>query len=167
VKSATLNVVGTILDKYVVDDGLNAAYDCAGYFGSTCGSPLPTWRHRARLGFDMKNGIGLNLTWRHVGAVEVDLANPSTTLAGQFYDQDAKIGAQNYFDLAMTADVGDNFSFRIGVNNILDRQPPLVTSGSGNFGASPCPTGPCNGNTWPGTYDVLGRYIFSGVTLNF
>jgi iron complex outermembrane receptor protein len=163
----SLNVVGTILDKYVVDDGLNAAYDCAGYFGSTCGSPLPTWRHRARLGFDMKNGIGLNLTWRHVGAVEVDLANPSTTLAGQFYDQDAKIGAQNYFDLAMNADIGDNFSFRIGVNNILDRQPPLVTSGSGNFGASPCPTGPCNGNTWPGTYDVLGRYIFSGVTLNF
>jgi outer membrane receptor protein involved in Fe transport len=163
----SLSVIGTLLDRYVVDDGLNALYDCAGYYGSTCGSPLPKWRHKARLGFDMKNGIGVNFTWRHLNGVKVDLSNPSPTLAGNFYELDAKIGAQNYFDLAMTADVGDNFSFRIGVNNLLDRNPPLVSSGSAGFGASACPTGPCNGNTWPGTYDALGRYIFTGVTLNF
>lgn len=163
----SLNVVGTLLDRYVVNDGLNALYDCAGYYGSTCGSPLPKWRHRARLGFDMKNGIGLNLTWRHLSSVKVDYSNPSTTLAADFYNTDAKIKSYNYFDLAMNADVGDNFSFRIGVNNLMDKSPPLTSSGSAAFGASACPTGPCNGNTWPGTYDVLGRYIFTGVTLNF
>jgi iron complex outermembrane recepter protein len=163
----SLNVIGTMLDKYEVDDGLNALYDCAGYYGATCGSPLPKWRHRARLGFDMKNGIGVNLTWRHLAKVKADATNPSTALAGNAYNQDAKIGSQNYFDLAMNADIGDHLQFRIGVNNILDREPPLVTSGSPALGFSPCPTGPCNGNTWPGTYDALGRYIFTGVTLNF
>ena len=64
----------------------------------------------------------------------------------------------------MTANVGRNFSWRLGVNNLLDKEPPLVTSGSGRFGAS---AGASNGNTFPGTYDALGRYIYTGVTLDF
>ena len=43
-----------------------------------------------------------------------------------------------------------------------------MTSGSGSVsGTNLCPTGPCNGNTYPGTYDALGRYVFAGVTLDF
>jgi len=54
------------------------------------------------------------------------------------------------------------------VNNILDKDPPFVTSGNGGKpGSSLCPTGPCNGNSYPGTWDALGRYIYAGVTLNF
>ena len=34
-------------------------------------------------------------------------------------------------------------------------------------GSNLCPTGPCNGNTYPGTYDALGRYLYAGVTLDF
>ena len=33
---------------------------------------------------------------------------------------------QNYFDLALTARIGDHYSFRLGVNNILDRDPPIA-----------------------------------------
>ena len=54
------------------------------------------------------------------------------------------------------------------MNNILDKMPPLTTSGNaGRAGSNQCPTGPCNGNTWPGTYDALGRYLYAGVTLDF
>jgi outer membrane receptor protein involved in Fe transport len=53
------------------------------------------------------------------------------------------------------------------VNNIFDKMPPLTTSGDAGGGGSDCPAGPCNGNTWPGTYDALGRYLYAGITLDF
>ena len=31
----------------------------------------------------------------------------------------------NYFDLASTFTVGDHYGFRLGVNNIFDKQPPI------------------------------------------
>ena len=92
--------------------------------------------------------------------------NPSASLKGDFYNFASHIPSQSYFDLSMTAHVGGHFEWRLGVNNLLDRQPPLVSSGSGRFGASSC-GGFCNGNTYPGTYDPLGRYVYTGVTLDF
>ncbi|KRB83093.1 TonB-dependent receptor [Sphingomonas sp. Root710] len=163
----SLRLFGTLLDSYEVDNGLTDLYDCKGYYGPTCGNPLPKWRHTARATYQMENGIGVSLNWRYLSSVKVEYANPSTSLAGPFYDFDAKIKAQSYFDLAFTVDIGNKFTWRIGANNIMDKQPPLVASGSGNFGASACASVACNGNTYPGTYDVLGRYLYTGITLNF
>lgn len=162
----SLSLIGTYLDKYEIDNGLTEVYDCAGYYGPTCGNPAPKWRHKARVGFNMKNGIGLSMAWRYYGAVDIEYANPSSTLASDYYDYGSKLGAQSYFDLNLTAKVGRNFSWQLGVNNIFDREPPLAHSGSGAFGASACGA-LCNGNTYPGTYDSLGRYIYTGVTLDF
>jgi outer membrane receptor protein involved in Fe transport len=50
---------------------------------------------------------------------------------------------------------------RAGINNLLDRPPPLVV---GNSAAG---DGPLNGNTYPAWYDPLGRYIFASVTVAF
>lgn len=168
-KAGTLSfgMVGTLLDRYVVDDGLNPTYDCAGYYGPTCGTPLPKWRHKFRTTFKAANGLGVSLQWRYLSSVKVEFENPSTTLASGAYDHDVKIGSQSYFDLTMTYDIGDHLEWRLGATNILDKQPPLVTSGSANFGSSACAGTYCNGNTYPGTYDALGRYIFTGVTMNF
>lgn len=163
----SFNIAGTLLDSYVVDNGLTELYDCKGYFGQTCGNPLPKWRHRARATYQMENGIGLSLAWRYLSSVKIEFQSPSASLAGSFYDFDAKIKAQSYFDLAFTVDLDDRMTWRLGANNIMDRQPPLVGSGSGNFGASGCAATTCNGNTYPGTYDALGRYIYTGITLNF
>ncbi|MBC2662850.1 TonB-dependent receptor [Novosphingobium flavum] len=163
----SLNVVGTLTNTYTVDNGLTAAYNCAGYFGPTCGGPLPKWRHRARLGLTTPGGFGVNLQWRHLGKVDVEYKNPSATLKGNFYNYSSRISAQNYFDLSASKQFADRFTLRIGVNNLFDREPPLVTSGSGGFGASGCASTVCNGNTYPGTYDALGRYIFTGVTMDF
>ena len=162
----SLNFVGTRLDKYEVDNGLTQIYNCAGFFGPTCGGPAPKWRHKLRASLNTKMGIGLSAQWRYFGPVQVEYQNKSTSLSGNFYNFSSKIPSQSYFDLSMTANVGDHFTWRVGVNNLLDRQPPLVTSGSGAFGASACGAG-CNGNTYPGTYDALGRYIYTGVTLDF
>ena len=163
----SLSMFGTLLDSFVTDNGLTALYDCKGYYGPTCEDPQPKWRHRARATYQMENGIGVSLAWRYLSSVKIEYQNPSTTLAGPFYDFDAKIKAQSYFDLAVTVDIGNKFTWRIGANNIMDKQPPLVSSGSANFGSSACAATQCNGNTYPGTYDALGRYLYTGVTLNF
>ena len=172
--SLALSMIGTYLDSYKVDNGLTTPYDCAGYYGPTCsiggktdaGAPLPEWRHKLRATLRTPIGVGVSLQWRYIGKVKSELDSPNPTLNGAtVFPQGRVISAQSYFDLATTFDIGDNYIFRLGVNNILDKQPPLVTSGSpaGNM----CPTGPCNGNTYPATYDALGRYIYAGVTLNF
>jgi outer membrane receptor protein involved in Fe transport len=173
--SLALSFQGTRLNKFKVNNGLSEPYDCAGYYGTTCSQgadgvpsgPNAKWRHKARASFSMDNGLGLSVQWRYFGAVKVDFRNPSSTTAGDFDAFSSKLKAQNYFDLAATYGFGDHFNFRLGVNNIFDREPPLVTSGRPDGTRSQCPTGPCNGNTYPAVYDALGRYLFAGVTVDF
>lgn len=169
-----LSLVGTYIDQFKVDNGISEIYDCAGYYGSTCSNgtgtpsaPTPKWRHKARLSFNMPNGIGLSAQWRYFGAVKVDFSSPNSTLAGAYDPFSAKLKAQSYFDLAATAKITDSYVFRIGVQNLLDKTPPLVSSGRADGTLNQCPTGPCNGNTYPAVYDALGRYIYAGVTLDF
>ena len=169
--------IGTRLRKYEVDNGLpGGIYDCAGFYGSTCSgaivasaAPMPKWRHKARVGLQMPNGIGLSVQWRHIGKVTAETLSDDQTLQGEFpLDPGLHIKSYNYIDLASTFTIGDHYNFRMGVNNAFDKRPPLVTGGSAVLGGSNlCPAGPCNGNTYPGTWDALGRYFYAGATLNF
>ena len=63
---------------------------------------------------------------------------------------DYELDEQNYFDLAANWHVTEKASVLLGINNVLDEDPPL-TSAVGTTG---------NGNTYPQTYDALGRWIF-------
>jgi outer membrane receptor protein involved in Fe transport len=169
--------IGTYLRKYRVDNGLpGGVYDCAGLYGPVCSgatvasaAPMPKWRHKARVGLQMPNGIGLSLQWRHIGKVKAETLTDFETLTSEnHFDPGLRIKAFNYFDLASTFTIGDHYNFRLGVNNLFDKQPPLVTGGNAGVGGTNlCPAGPCNGNTYPGTWDALGRYIYAGATLNF
>ncbi|MEO5972405.1 MAG: TonB-dependent receptor [Sphingomicrobium sp.] len=170
------SIIGTRLKSFKTDNGLTEIYDCAGFFGPICSggtttssAPQPKWRHKARLSLAMPSGVGASVAWRRVGKVASEYTSPSSTLSGNgnSYEFGERIKAQNYFDLAGTFTFGDHYNFRLGVNNVLDRDPPLVHSGSGNFGFNLCPVGSCNGNTFPGTYDSLGRYLYAGITLDF
>ncbi|MBB6426554.1 TonB-dependent receptor domain-containing protein [Sphingopyxis sp. JAI128] len=173
----SLSFIGTYLDKYLVNNGLTEPYDCAGLYGPTCsaggttqsGAPLPKWRHKLRTTLKTNSGIGLSVQWRQVGKVKAETLSDNPSLAGDFnFEPGLRVKAQNYFDLAATFDVGDSFIFRLGANNIFDKEPPLITSGSGSRpGSNLCPTGPCNGNTYPATWDSLGRYFYAGATLEF
>ena len=175
-----INFVGTYLDELVVDTGLSLpgtdqTYDCAGLYGNVCGTPNPEWRHTARVSWTHPDGYGLSVRWRHFGSVDLDATegrgsealggrgasgNSNFPGSGNLRPEDLRLGSRNYIDLALNFRVGDHYNFRLGVNNILDKDPPLS-------GATNCPAGPCNGNTWAQVYDALGRYIFAGVTLNF
>jgi outer membrane receptor protein involved in Fe transport len=137
-----------------------ATYDCKGLFGGTCGQPSPEWRHQARFTWtsrDQKGAISLN--WRYIGATKLSYNTSDPSLTGDTYVINARLPTANYFDLTATASVMKQLTFRIGVNNLLDRDPPAIAQGVlSSFG---------NGNTYPGVYDVAGRSFFVGLSAEF
>ncbi|MES2444975.1 MAG: TonB-dependent receptor [Pseudomonadota bacterium] len=157
-----LSLVGTYLDSLVIDPFGAAEYNCTGYFGSRCGTPSPEWRHKLRFSYTAPFGPTLSMAWRYFSAVDSDTLSPDTDLAGPgsvgSRQGNRHIGSQSYFDLSMAYPVGDQFTFRLGANNILDRAPPINGLALGVV---------MNGNTFAQVYDSLGRYIYAGVTLDF
>lgn len=136
-----LSYAGSLVLSQKQQNGATApVIECAGRFGATCGlevrRALPRYRHRtdATLGF---GDVSLRATWRLEGAVRDD--TPTTVYTVE------RIGPQNYFDLALSFDVAEAATFIIGVDNLFDRQPPLA------FGNA------ADANTFPQSYDVLGR----------
>jgi len=113
------------------------------------------------------NGVGLSAQWRYFSSVDVENKNPSSTLNQPFAPFNEQIPSQSYFDLTLTARIGDHYNFRLGVNNILDREPPIIGSNGTSTVINACPGTVCSGNTFPNVYDAMGRYIFAGVTLDF
>jgi outer membrane receptor protein involved in Fe transport len=166
--SIGLSFTGTYLLSLETEQlpGSGEKFDCAGYYGiANCGTPNPVWRHQARVTWNTPwYGIQLSTRWRYFGSVKVDYLSSNPLLSGSLVDNgaipDAKLGAQNYFDMTLSFKVKDNYTFRVGVENIFDKAPPIV-------GADECPTGACNGNVYSQVYDSLGRYIFVGLTATY
>jgi outer membrane receptor protein involved in Fe transport len=166
----SFNFQGSLLEAYKVTTlPGDEPFDCAGLYGSVCtGSAVPAsapfneWRHKLRTSWRTPWDMEISATWRHLSSVDVD-----SELSGASHGNgpDATLESQDYFDLAGTWSVRDNVTFRFGVNNVFDKEPPLVSSGGGAI--NNCPSGPCNGNTYPQTYDALGRYLFFGVRADF
>jgi iron complex outermembrane receptor protein len=131
----------------------------------------PDWRHLARATWDVGKA-SLSLGWRMVGPVKHESRNAD--LAGNYYDttdpeaaaaneqlwtvnNSWEIGAAHYFDLAGSYRLKQNYQIMLGVNNILDKEPPLG-SGIDNIDYGP--------GFW-GAYDPYGRYAFANLQFTF
>jgi iron complex outermembrane recepter protein len=165
-------LIGTMLDKFEVQPQPGAVYDCVGLYGGICtsgtpnGAPVAEWRHK----FDATwttpwSGIDLNLGWRYYGETKRDLEDSQESLAflgtatGAF-PTDSVLGSRSYIDFSASMSFMERYTVRIGANNLMDKDPPLN-------GSNTCPTGPCNGNTWPQAYDALGRQVFLTIGAEF
>jgi outer membrane receptor protein involved in Fe transport len=151
--SVDFSLIGTILDEYNVPSGPTTTEACAGLYGPNCGVPRPEWRHRVRATWNTPWDIKASATWRYIASVDADSGHAGGTL-------DDPLEARNYLDLAATWRYSDRWEFRAGINNVMDKDPPLI--GSGNLS-----TTFLNGNTAPQVYDALGRFIFFGFTTNW
>jgi len=159
--SADVEFRGSYVLRWIVDNGgLSRPYDCAGLFGTPCGMH-PRWKHTARATWVPSHGPSLSLQWRHIGGVRLAALDPRFNLTDQVSPGYTELRAQDYFDIATAFQAGKEFELRLGVNNVLDRQPPLVVS---NTTAG---DGPYNSNTYPTWYDPLGRFIFASVAVAF
>jgi outer membrane receptor protein involved in Fe transport len=141
------------------------AYDCAGLYGPTCQTVNPRWRHIARLSWQTPLDVLLSAQWRFIGSVKLDsnTGNPQLLSsapgygAGVYDSFDAVLPNTSYLDVTAVWDLSKHLSVRAGVNNVLDKDPPLVSSLLAGTGSP---------NAYP-TYDLLGRVMFAAFTAKF
>ena len=145
-----LNATRTLRSR--VDD-----VECLGLIGDTCLRTQPKWQWNQTTTM-FAGPLTLQLRWRHIGKVTKDDIVLDGTDPSEYAVPTIK--AHNYFDLFSKVDVGDHYEFRFGINNLLDKQPPVVGNDYGG-------TTENSGNTFPATYDPLGRSFFAGVNLRF
>jgi outer membrane receptor protein involved in Fe transport len=135
-----------------------ATFDCAGVINTAC--QTPDWRHTLRSTFS-RDWYSVSARWRHVGGMDYELQNGERpNPAGSGTDQilvglGYGLGSYNYFDLSGSFDVIDNVNLTVGINNILDKEPPMVGG-----------TLQLNANSLGG-YDQLGRFMFANVNVRF
>lgn len=126
-------------------NGIDNVIECAGKFGANC-TPQAKWKSNARLSWQ-DGGLTTSLRWRYMGAVDDDDADTLYTVE--------RIGAYSLFDLSFAYDINDNFGINMGINNLLNKTPPIVG------------TQQEQANTFPGVYDVLGRDFFVSANFRF
>lgn len=161
--------------------------DCVGYYSVNCGAslgqilPKYSWQQRTGLTF---GAASVSLLWRHIGAVQYEgqaadylargftatnrnlfsgtITNASginSAVAGQVVNFN-KINAYDYFDLTLQFEIGKSYLLTLGTQNLFNRQPPIVGGQAGATAAN-------SGNTFPSTYDPLGRSFNASVRVKF
>jgi outer membrane receptor protein involved in Fe transport len=164
--SLDFNLTGTWVKDLTTALPGQQPYDCAGLFGTTCGTPTPKWRHQFRISWTTPWNLTLSAAWRYLSPTNLDFNSSNPVLQNGYTDltpTDAHIPAFSYFDMSFQYKFQNRYTVRGGVNNIFDRTPPLLDSNS--FGISAPPFG--NGNTYPQVFDPLGRVFFVGLTADF
>lgn len=154
-----MSLTGTYLKEFIQEDVPGVGeYDCAGLFGPSCGTPLPKWRHKLRGTWSTPYGFDVALTWRFIDEVKLSATSSNPLLAGGSEEADRVFGKRSYLDFAGNWPITKMFTLRGGINNLLDKDPPIGGVTSSTFG---------NGNTFPQVYDALGRRVFINLTARF
>ncbi|SDE00366.1 TonB-dependent receptor domain-containing protein [Aquimonas voraii] len=149
------NFVGTyILEQEVspLPGVPNTAFDCAGLINESCRTQ--DWRHIANVRYS-RDSWSLNLRWRHFGAIDYVSVDGEPLEDDLLLAERGGIGSYNYLDLSGSLALADNIDLTLGINNIVDKEPPLVGVDNAT-----------NANA-PGGYDQLGRFIFSSINVRF
>jgi iron complex outermembrane recepter protein len=148
--------LGTLLDKYrstpiaSIPERENIS---EGTFG------LPKYRHTARMTYS-EGPAQISLRWRFEGKTKdfrIDnifngrdrIGTDPALLPKPF------LGSISYFDLTLGYDVDERLSLNFGVNNLLDKKPPVIGSAAEQA------------NTLPSFFDVLGRDFFVSARMSF
>ena len=136
--------------------------NCAGKWGTSvtkdeitgevitgaCSEPTLDFRNSLRTTWITPWNVTASILLRHLSEVEDINGN------------EQHLQAMNYVDLALLYKPLDSVEVRFGVNNLLDKEPPIGGSLAG-------PNVEGNGNTFPGVYDAIGQYVFAGVNFKF
>jgi outer membrane receptor protein involved in Fe transport len=147
-----IDLIGTWYLKkettYIPNDR-DSSYDCVGRISEWLQCwPTPEWRHVASATYDSGSFWAVTGRWRYFGEITYD--GTDSEIAND------NLGAQNYLDLNAVFRFMDTHDLTLGINNVLDKEPPLLGSRLST-----------NGNTIAGFYDTLGRYLFARVTMRW
>ncbi|WP_298174338.1 TonB-dependent receptor [Novosphingobium sp.] len=142
--------------------------ECVGLYSVNCsftGSIQPRHTWSVQNTFSLR-GMDLSLMWRHQSSARYEDGNAfngtipadSGALSGQKVDFN-KIDAFDYLDVTTRFNV-EQFTFTFTVQNLFNTKPPIVgnTIGSTSYNS---------GNTYPSSYDALGRRFAVGARVKF
>jgi len=151
--------------------------ECVGYFSVNCsftGSIQPKRNWSVQNTFTFKGGTDLSFMWRHQSGARQEPCNAVEActqrafrgtlpagvgpLSGQQVNL-GKIYAFDYLDVTTRFNI-EQVTFTVTVQNLFNTKPPIVgnTIGSTSFNS---------GNTYPSTYDALGRRFAVGARVKF
>lgn len=166
------SVLGNWTESYFIQPvaSLPDVIECAGLFGGDCpntGDPRPDISWTARVSY-IDGPLTLSTRWRHLSSVvDADDGTDFTAFNGI-----EEIPSYDVFDLTLAFEASENVTVTFGVNNLFDTLP-----GAPEFDGSIIVANRPNGlllgdnqeqaNTYPSTYDVLGRDFFASVAFSF
>jgi outer membrane receptor protein involved in Fe transport len=146
--------------------GSSQAAACATGVGSGGVCLFPRWRAQSSVGWQLGN---MDASWRmrYVGRFRMGspAASQDVFPAGTCYYGDYCTIHGLYYDFGATVynDIQFGYNFEaintridIGVNNVADKQPPLLYANN-----------TLNANTDPTNFDLMGRYYFGRITVKF
>ncbi len=136
--------------------------ECVGFYSASCDPVLPKYTWNTRIGGKYEQ-VDFSIFWRHLSSVRYEprtganittppvagavgsfgAVNP-TTIVGAYRDNPA----YNTFDANLGFDVNEMMSLALLVENLTDKKPPLTGNTIGALSS---------GNTFPSTYDTIGR----------
>ena len=124
----------------------STTYDCVQVINDKCFA-TPEWRGTVQAVYSSGEAWTIGAKMRIFG--EVDYTGSTDQIA------DDNLGIQNYLDVFGTYTFleDENATLRMGINNILDEEPPLVGG-----------TLSTNANSIAGFYDTLGRFMYGKFT---
>lgn len=138
--------------------------DCVGLYSVNCASIQPefSWSQRTTLTFD---DIDFSLLWRHLDRVDYEFADTDPAFTGTIPNPAGTynfntIEPYDYFDLTVRFNATENFTFTVTVQNMFDKDPPLVGNTIGSTAYN-------SGNTYPSTYDAVGRRFAAAARVRF
>lgn len=143
-RAISLRYQGNIVTDYTIQrNEVLDPIDCRGRYGFTCSSDAVSlvaadYKHRVSVGWSFER-VTAQIGWQRIGDVR------DSTLGSS-----ERIGAQNYIDLALSIEPTEWAVVNVGVDNLFEEKPPTVTN-AGTF------------NTFPDTYNIIGRTV--GVSL--
>lgn len=151
------NLSGNWTNKSTVQalTGVSFNRDCVGLYSSNCASIQPeftfNWRNTVSI-----DKFDVSLLWRHISGNEYEDRDTDTAFIGvpeggnlgewDFNETDA----YDLFDLSVRYQILESVALTGSVANLFDKQAPLTGSFIGATGFN-------SGNTYPSTYDTLGR----------
>ena len=145
------NFINILLKKNYQESLKEEERNCKGFYllgnsDGLCYQPSPKFQNilnisikRPTFGYDSE----YNLNYRYIDSVKGYLYQNTSN--------NVSLKEMEYFDLNLNLSLEDDLDIYLGINNLLDSDPPI----NGDIGYVPG-----NANTFPSFYDPLGRYLF-------
>ncbi|WND01386.1 TonB-dependent receptor [Temperatibacter marinus] len=144
--------------------GVSVNRECVGLYSGNCASIQPEFSFNWRNTFTYDK-FQASLLWRFISGAEYENRDSDTAFVGTPEDYRGEWDFNetpnyNIFDLTLRYYAMENVTLTGTISNLFDKHPPLT-------GAFIGATGFNSGNTYPSTYDTLGRRFNIAAKITF